>query len=52
VKSWLKAVLVLAAATGVAVSLYLGRQALDAAPVATPVVTGRPGVTPDVIKVT
>jgi hypothetical protein len=52
VKSWLKTVLTLTAVAGVAVSLYLGRQALDASPVATPVVTVRPGVTPDVIKVT
>ena len=51
-KSWLKAVLALVAVAGVVVSLYLGRQALDASPVATPVVTVRPGVTPDVIRVT
>lgn len=51
-KLWLKAVLAMAAVAGIAVSLYLGRQALDASPVATPVVTVRPGVTPDVIKVT
>lgn len=51
-KSWLKAVLALAAVVTVAISLYLGRQALDASPVATQVVTVRPGVTPDVIKVT
>jgi hypothetical protein len=52
VKSWLKAVLALAAVVTVTVSLYLGRQALDASPVAAPVITVRPGVTPDVIKVT
>jgi hypothetical protein len=37
VKSWLKAVLALAAVVTVTVSLYLGRQALDASPVAAPV---------------
>lgn len=51
-KLWLKAVLALAVVAAVAVSIYLGRQALDASPVSTPVVTVRPGVTPDVIKVT
>ena len=44
--------LALAAVAGVAVLLYPGRQALDASPVATQVVTVRSGVTPDVIKVT
>jgi hypothetical protein len=51
-KPCLKAVLALAAVGAVTVSLHLGRQALNESPIATPVVTVRPGVTPDVIKVT
>lgn len=51
-KTWLKGSLAAAAIALVAVSLYLGRQALDAPPIATPVVTVRPGVTPDVTRVT
>lgn len=51
-KSRLKAVLALAVVVALAVSLHPGRQALDASPIATPVVTVRPAVTPDVIRVT
>lgn len=51
-KTWLKGSLATAAIALVAVSMYLGWQALDAPPIETPVVTVRPGVTPDVTRVT
>jgi frataxin-like iron-binding protein CyaY len=52
IRGWLKGSLATAALAIVAVSLYLGAQALDAPPIATSVVTVKPGVTPDMTRLT
>lgn len=52
IRGWVKGSFATAAVAILAVSLYLGQQALDAPPIATSVVTVRPGVTPDVTRVT